>query len=454
MKIKDMTESEKVQLRYNFVMEKTKNAHGDFERTGGGAANQMRIFKESLKELGTTLGQQILPVITPIITKINEWIQAFSKMDDGTKKTIITIAGIVAAVGPIILIVGKVVVAIGTISKAVGAVSGAMAAAGGASTVLGTVFSALTGPIGIIVAAVAGLIAIFVALYKKNDEFRNTVKEIWNQIKTTISGVIEALKELFKAFVEMAKKIWDKYGDDIVSIIKKAFELVSSIINTVLKAIQNVIKIITSAIKGDWQGVWDGIKKFTTDLWEGIKSIVKKALDLLVNIVKVPVQVISNAVKSAWEGIKTFTSNIWTGIGKAIQSVINGIIKGINFMIRAMNNLKFDVPSWVPIIGGSRFGFNIPEIREVNWYAKGGIFDRPSVIGVGEAGTEAVIPIDRLDEIIGKAIEKVTVKTKNTSPGITLHIDKFINNTDKDIETLAYELEFYKQRVSMGRGGV
>ena len=56
-KIKDMTEAEKVNLRYNYVLEKTKNAHGDFARTGGGASNQMRMFQENLKELGVTFGQ-------------------------------------------------------------------------------------------------------------------------------------------------------------------------------------------------------------------------------------------------------------------------------------------------------------------------------------------------------------------------------------------------------------
>ncbi|MPN57313.1 hypothetical protein SDC9_205007 [bioreactor metagenome] len=62
-----------------------------------------------------------------------------------------------------------------------------------------------------------------------------------------------------------------------------------------------------------------------------------------------------------------------------------------------------------------------------------------------------MLPIDRLDELMAKAIEKV--KGTGNSGGVTLHIETFINNTNKDIEQLAYELEFYRQRVSMGRGG-
>ena len=93
---------------------------------------------------------------------------------------------------------------------------------------------------------------------------------------------------------------------------------------------------------------------------------------------------------------------------------------------------------------------SVPKLN-VDWYASGGIFNRPSVIGVGEAGAEAVIPIDRLDELMAKAIEKVRGGA-GTSGGLSLHIENFNNNTDKDIEQLAYELEFYRQRVSLGKG--
>jgi hypothetical protein len=60
--------------------------------------------------------------------------------------------------------------------------------------------------------------------------------------------------------------------------------------------------------------------------------------------------------------IKSFVSPIVDGIAGAFKSMVNGVIKGLNFMIRGLNKLNFDVPDWVPIIGGGSFGFNIPEI--------------------------------------------------------------------------------------------
>ncbi len=105
--IKEMTQAEKTTLRYQYVINSTGNAQGDFARTQGGAANQMRIFTESLKEIGANLGQILLPAFTKMVTKVNGLLKAFMGLDDGTKKTILIITGIVAAVGPFLMMLGK-----------------------------------------------------------------------------------------------------------------------------------------------------------------------------------------------------------------------------------------------------------------------------------------------------------------------------------------------------------
>ena len=104
--VKDMTQAEKVGLRYNYILSVTKNAQGDFARTGGGAANQMRIFQESLKQFGQQLGSVILPVFTKLITFVNGAIKSFSGLSDSTKTTIVAIAAIAAAIGPLLTVTG------------------------------------------------------------------------------------------------------------------------------------------------------------------------------------------------------------------------------------------------------------------------------------------------------------------------------------------------------------
>ena len=114
---KEMTEAEKVQLRYAYIMDKTKNAQGDFARTSDGTANSLRVFKESLKELAENLGSVLLPVVSKVVGKINKWIINFNKMDDKTKAVIVTVGALVAGIGPLLLIIGTLC---SSVSKVIG----------------------------------------------------------------------------------------------------------------------------------------------------------------------------------------------------------------------------------------------------------------------------------------------------------------------------------------------
>ncbi len=113
----DMTQAEKVQLRYQYVLESSKNAIGDYARTNGEAAGQVRLLPEALKELAASFNDNVAPVITPAITAINNAIVAFGKMDDGTKKTVVSIAAMAAAVGPLVTVTGKAISIVGKAKK-------------------------------------------------------------------------------------------------------------------------------------------------------------------------------------------------------------------------------------------------------------------------------------------------------------------------------------------------
>jgi hypothetical protein len=69
--------------------------------------------------------------------------------------------------------------------------------------------------------------------------------------------------------------------------------------------------------------------------------------------------------EKAWEGIKNIFGGIWDSIVGVFKGAINLIIDGINFLIRGLNKLSFDIPNWVPLIGGKSFGINIPEIPKL-----------------------------------------------------------------------------------------
>jgi len=459
----ELTEAQKVQARYGAILQSTKNAQGDLARTMDSPTNKLRIMKEQAAQIGIQFGQILIPILEKLIAVIKPLMDKFQGLSKEQQDKIIKIGLILAALGPLILIIGKVISIAGSLASVIGALSGALAAAGGASGALAGALALITGPVGIVIAAVAGLIAIFVALYKNNEGFRDSVNRVWNQIRAIIGGIIESLRIMFQAFVALAKSLWSRFGDDLIQVISAAFNIIAAVVSTVLTAIQDIIKIITSAIKGDWQGVWEGIKKFTLDLWNGLKSIFVSILGLMKGIVKAELEFIKGFIFGIWDGIKKITLALWNDIKAAIEKPIiaakNTVKNAIDAIKGFFSNLHLPEIK-IPKIKLPRFSIkgefslsppSVPYLG-VDWYASGGIFTRPSVIGVGEAGTEAVLPIDRLDELMARSLEKA--KGSSSGSGITLHIENFINNTDQDIEELAYKLEFYRQRVAIGRGGV
>lgn len=114
----EMTQAEKVQLRYNFVMNASKDAIGDYERNCGEAASQMKKLPEASKELATSFKDNVEPAITPVITALNGAIVSFGKWSKTTKNFVTTTAISIAALGPLVTIIGKTTSAIGKAQKA------------------------------------------------------------------------------------------------------------------------------------------------------------------------------------------------------------------------------------------------------------------------------------------------------------------------------------------------
>lgn len=140
------------------------------------------------------MGQNILPIITLIIARLNEWIQAFGKLDQGSQRIILVIGAVIAAIGPALVGIGSVVRAVGDISTAIGKVSTAAGKLGGMSKILGMVFNPWV--IGIGLAIFAGY-----EIYKHWDVISQGAAQLWNtltavfeNIKMSVSGVWENVK--------------------------------------------------------------------------------------------------------------------------------------------------------------------------------------------------------------------------------------------------------------------
>lgn len=168
----DMDQASKVSLRYAYVMEAAKNAQGDFARTAGGAANQMRSFPEILDEIKTSFGEFILPMFTEGISKINGLLKAFNSLDVDVKKNILMGAVFVAAVGPTLVVIGSIIKTL---------------------PLIGVAFGALISPIGIFGAAMAGTAIYVMSHWDKVKEFFIKLDMAWLQTVISIDTKLTQL---------------------------------------------------------------------------------------------------------------------------------------------------------------------------------------------------------------------------------------------------------------------
>lgn len=232
----DMTEAEKVGLRYQYVLNATRNAQGDYARTADGTANSLRTMQESTKELAVAFGQELLPEITPMIQQGTNLIKTFANLDEEQKQLIVRTAGVAAAAGPAVKILGTATTGLGKLTKGVGsAVSdlGKLVQSGGKATdsmgALGKILGTL-GPKGMIIGGVvAGVAAIGVAVKKAHDDIiQAQIDEAFGDIKLSAEDVEDVAKRLtttdwtvkIDAAVEAREKV-SQFEKDIQSALEE-----------------------------------------------------------------------------------------------------------------------------------------------------------------------------------------------------------------------------------------
>lgn len=225
--VQDMTQAEKVQLRYAYVMENTKNAQGDFARTSEGAANQMRTFQETLKELGVQFGQIILPFVTKMIAGLNNMLKAFTDLPTGVKKLIIGFAAFLAVLGPILLIVGKVLVALPMLKAGFMMVLPAI-------KLLGVALKGLAlNPMGLIITAI-GLVVIAALYMWKN----------WDTVKIHLLKIVGAIAYGFQQGLSYLKTIIFKYVELYMAALEKLLGWIPGVGDAITKAKEKMSSLV------------------------------------------------------------------------------------------------------------------------------------------------------------------------------------------------------------------
>ena len=442
-----MTEAEKVALRYNYVLQATANAQGDFARTSGSWANQMRLLKEQLNILKTALGQILISVILPLVKALNALLSFIISIGRAIGSLFGKKTGMTKTISDANTITG------GLAGKADSVSDGFDKANQSAKKLQRTITafdelnilnpkdqgsSSSTDLSG-------GGFDLGIPEYdydaelgKANsffDKLEQAIVNFFNKIKNSpfgqwLSATIGLIGQTFKNFYETILKpiienignsfvnLWNEHlkpffgelgeylgnvGIILMAMLDKFLIIVNYLIdifgpmvtyvfntvwNTIMEVVGNVIDAITDVLSFINNLLYFLKGVFTGDIdliLESLKNMVKDAFSFIVNLIRVPVNAIISAVNL---------------VMKAITSVVN-------LAIRAINKIHVDIPDWVPLLGGKSFGFNLREIQfqPVEFMANGGVVTSPTLAMVGEyagasSNPEIVTPQNILRETI------------------------------------------------------
>ena len=246
------------------------------------------------------------------------------------QQMILIFGALAVAIGPALIIFGQIV-------SALGALIPLFTSGGAAATVFEAVISALSGPIGIVVAAITGLIAIGVALYKNWDEVSAFLKGIWEGIKEAATIVFSAISDYLITKWEEVKTITEVVWNGISTFFSTVWEGIKNIFNTVVEIIKQTMEIYWNSMGEGIRLVWDGIKQYFEAVWELIKNVFLGALLIIIDLLTGNWEDAKKHTEQIWENTKNALLSIW----EAIQNIFSGVLEAISgYITTTWDNIK------------------------------------------------------------------------------------------------------------------
>lgn len=394
-KFEALTEAQKMEVNYQAILNQSADAVGDCARSVDsykGRQIQLQSATENLKE---TIGTALLPVMTSITTVAVDVVQSFSGMVTSFLESTTIFTEIQNIFNTVFTSIKDIV-------------TSSMGESGNAMSMVQTIFSEVTTGMQVLwqqvgvplMQLMTDRVSMFISFFRANwPSIQKLFKTAMDIIKTSWSSIG---KPVFDIFISIAKSLQNTFKSVMPTITKLFSSVVSTIStqwNTNLKPVFNAIKnVLNNVVKPAFEYVFNKV----------VGPVVKAAFD---NISKLW----NNSLKPVFEGICKFISGVFSGnwkkafqgLADIVKGVFNGITEAVKAPIRGIakvwnstvGKISFEVPDWVPGMGGK--GFSVPKIPE---FAKGGIVNKDIIARVGEAGPEAITPINKLMDFITVAV--------------------------------------------------
>lgn len=235
------------------------------------------------------------------------------------------------------------------------------------------------------------------------------------------NGISNFISSVITKFAEIKDKIIAKW-DETKQKTQEKWSSIKSGLESTWTAVKTSAGEKFQAIKETVSTRWNETKSSTESAWGSIHSTLATKWEEIRSNATAKFTAIKDSIVAAWKTLKSETSTIWNGIWGAMKSVINtilggvesmvnGVINALNKMISALNNLSFDIPDWVPGIGGESFGLDIPTVSKVHLprLASGTVVppragEFAAILGDNKQETEVVSPLSTMKQALMEAL--------------------------------------------------
>ena len=304
---------------------------------------QITILKSQLGELAIQIGEMLMPYVQSFVTKLQDVVTWFTNLDEGTKKTIVTIAGIIAVVGPALLIIGKVVSAIGTIVEVGGMLLSAI--------------SAINPVVLAVVAVIGALVAIGVTLYKNWDKIKETASNLWKGITEAFDGIAKDVKQSWDNISKWTTETWGK----IKTSVSTKFNEIKTNVTTSMNNIKTTMSTKMNEAKTNIDTTMNNIKTTMQTKFNEAKTNIGTTLNNLKTDVETKLNSAKESAGRIIDGIKKFFNMedaSWkipdiTTVMNGAKDIASGVIDGIKKMFN-MSDGSWSIPSIQSVMDGAK----------------------------------------------------------------------------------------------------
>jgi TP901 family phage tail tape measure protein len=302
-------------------------------------AKALNRIKNSGIELGSVLLTTVAPYVEQFTKKVEELTEKFNKMPDSQKKMVLVMLAVVASISPVLAIMGKLIkvfadgpIAVGNLMKGFGK--------------LQTAIAGINAPVVAIVAVIAVLVATFTHLWNTNENFRNNMIAIWDQIRDKISSFVDNVKERFSGLnisfediVSTLKVIWDGFCEILAPVFESAFAALADTITTVCDVLIGILDTFIGLFTGNWEQCWTGIQEVFGGIWEGIKAVLTDVLEALKGVIDTFLGWFGTDLDTVWSEITSTVESVWNGIVDFFASVWNEITSAASSAWETIKNV-------------------------------------------------------------------------------------------------------------------